>query len=100
MEDRAPRAVGFFDAEWLEVETAAAAAGVAAAEYVRGAALGAAAARGGPPPGIVSLFERTWLNTYLLATLKRDEMILEGRGEEFDRAARATLASVRGGRPN
>ena len=97
--DRSPRPVAFSDAEWQEIEAAAAAAGGAAADFVRDAAL-AMAAR---PGTVAGLIERTWLNTYLLATLKRDEMVLEGRGAELDRArrdAQATLASLLGDRGN
>ena len=37
------------------------------------------------PAGIVAQIERMYRGVYLLATLKRDEMIGEGRQEELDR---------------
>ena len=36
------------------------------------------------PTGLTSLIERTFLHAYFLATLKRDEMIGEGRNAEVD----------------
>ena len=36
------------------------------------------------PPGIVALIERIYRSTYIVATLKRDEMLREGRGDELD----------------
>lgn len=96
---RAPRAVGFSDAEWLEIEAVAAAGEVSPDAFVREAAL--AAAGGGAeallPPAAVGLVARIFLTTHLLTTLKRDEMVLDGRGEEFERSlqsARATLGSL------
>ena len=41
------------------------------------------------PPGILELIKRTYRGTYILSTLKRDEMIHEGRGEELDRTVQA-----------
>ena len=51
------------------------------------------------PVGLAPLIERTFRYAYLLATLKRDEMIDEGRGAEVEalvKAARKLQDSVRG----
>ena len=40
------------------------------------------------PTGLTSLIERTFLHAYFLATLKRDEMIGEGRDAEVDSMVR------------
>lgn len=37
------------------------------------------------PAGLVSLMESTYRGVFLLATLKRHEMLREGRHEEMDR---------------
>ena len=51
------------------------------------------------PVGLAPLIERTFRYAYLLATLKRDEMVDEGRGAEVEalvKAARKLQDSVRG----
>ena len=54
------------------------------------------------PTGLTSLIERTFLHAYFLATLKRDEMIGEGRNAEVDsmvqqaRKAQAQLLDTSG----
>ena len=48
-------------------------------------------------PGIVALIERIYRSTYIVATLKRDEMLREGRGAELDemiKLARETQATI------
>lgn len=93
---RVPRAVGLSDSEWLEIETVAAAGAVSSDAFVCKAALAVAGsgAEALLPPAAVGLVARTLLTTHLLTMLKREEMVLHGRSEEFDRSlqsARATL---------
>ena len=78
--------------------------GISPATFTRNAALSVAAERmtmaaGVLPAGIVELIKRTYLSIYIVSTLKRDEMIHEGRREELDRtirAARETQAFILG----
>ena len=69
-----------------------------AAEYVRMAALDAAEGKSAAiPPGIVALIERIYRSTYIVATLKRDEMLRAGRDDEMEemiKAARETQATI------
>ena len=99
---RTPRAIRFSDSEWDEVKTAAAEHKIPAAEFVRDAALNLARNKNVAdpavmPPGIVALIERIYRSTYIVATLKRDEMLREGRGDELDemiKLARETQATI------
>ena len=99
---RTPRGIRFSDSEWDEVKKAAAEHKIPAAEFVRDAALGLARNRNvadsaAMPPGIVALIERIYRSTYIVATLKRDEMLREGRGDELDemiKLARETQATI------
>ena len=91
---RSPRTIRFSSPEWEKVERAAREINIPPATFARNAALAAAAdqaaARAGSlPPGIVELIKRIYLGTYLTSTLKRDEMIREGRREELDRVVEA-----------
>ena len=55
------------------------------AEYVRMAALDAAEGKiAGVSAEIVDTIRRIYRSTYILSTLKRDEMLREGRGEEME----------------
>ena len=101
---RSPRSIRFSETEWQLVEQAADDIGTLPATFTRNAALNAAAERktmaaGTLPSGIVELIKRIYLSTYIVSTLKRDEMIHEGRREELDRtiqAARETQAFILG----
>ena len=101
---RTPRTIRFTDSEWANVSQAAAAANISTATFARNAVLNAiaepAAASGGPlPPGLLELVKRTYRSAYILSTLKRDDMIREGRQEEIERtvqAAREAEAQVLG----
>lgn len=94
---RSPRAVEFSDAEWLEIEAAAAAAGAVSPDaFVRDSAL-TAAGPGAGVPAALGLLARVYVGTHLLTSLKQEEMVLDGRREEFERmlqSARATLAAI------
>ena len=99
---RTPRTIRFSASEWDEVKMEAAERGIPAAEFVRDSALGVARNTNGAkpatiPPGIVALIERIYRSTHSVATLKRDEMMREGRGEELDqmiKTARETQAKI------
>ena len=95
---RTPRTIRFSGPEWDLVESAAIRRGMPAAEYVRMAALDAAEDKSAAiPPGIVALIERIYRSTYIVATLKRNEMLREGRGDELDeiiKLARETQATI------
>ncbi len=87
---RAPRSIRFSDDEWTGIEKAAAARGMMAAELVRHAAVSLASRKIGTssstiPPAFTAQTERIYRGVYLLSTLKRDELIREGRQEECDR---------------
>ena len=101
---RSPRSIRFSETEWQLVEEAADDIGISPATFTRNAALSVAAERktlapGTLPSGVVELIKRTYLSTYIVSTLKRDEMIREGRREELDRtiqAAREAQAFIMG----
>ena len=101
-ETRTPRGIRFSDSEWERVKRAAAKQDIPAAEFVRNAALGLTEGKidgdsVALTPGHVALIERTYRCAYILSTLKRDEMIREGRGREVDdivKSARETQATL------
>lgn len=103
-DQRSPHSIRFSNAEWQLVEAAALDSDISPATFTRIAAVRAArhrkaAASGDLPPGVMELIKRTYLSTYILSTLKRAEMIGEGRGEELDRTietARETQAFILG----
>ena len=87
---RSPRSIRFSNSEWEKVEQAARERGTTAAVFVRHAATSLAEGKTTAdlpalPAEIVAQIERMYRGVYLLATLKRDEMIKEGRQEELDR---------------
>ena len=100
---RTPRSIRFYDSEWERIEAFAEKRGVAAAEYVRFAAL--AAIEGGAGVGdaegrLAPLIERTFRYAYMMATKMRDEMLEAGRDEEIQvliREARALQNELLGG---
>ena len=62
-----------------------------------GAALGVASGRygaeqGALPPQSAELIERIFRSTHILVSLKRDELIRDGRGEELDELVKSTQA--------
>ena len=91
---RTPRTIRFSDFEWELVENAARRSGIAAAEFARSAVLAAAEEKSTAiPPGISAQIERIYRGVYLLSTLKRDEMVREGRSDEIDRTMKAARDS-------
>ena len=94
-EPRRARSIRFSDSEWESVEIAASQRGMNAAEFARHAALGIASGRYGAEPGALpsqyaDLIERIFRSTHILVTLKRDELMREGRGDELDELVRST----------
>lgn len=91
---RKSHTIRFSDLEWSQVETAANEQGIPAAEFVRYAALRLAGGKFGEdsgvlPPGIIALIESTYRYSYILATLKRNELIRERRGDEVNDMVKA-----------
>ena len=92
---RTSRTIRFSDREWEQVSQAAARHDIASpAEFVRNAAI--AMARDESPttrstlsPGMVQLIEHTFRGVLFLSTLKRDEMIREGRQDEVESVIQA-----------
>ena len=101
---RKTRGIRFAESEWEEVKRAAAAHEMSAAEFVRERILALArdpeGADGAPvPASMAPLIERMFRYTWFLATVKRDAMLREGRGDELDRLvaeARSLQESLRG----
>lgn len=94
-ESRRARSIRFSESEWEAVETAAAERGMNAAEFARHAALGVASGRFGAeqsalPAHYAELIERIFRSTHILVTLKREDLIREGRSEELDELVRVT----------
>ena len=99
---RSPHSIRFSGAEWQLIEKAADDIDISSATFTRNAALRAARHRedmasDALPSGVMELIKRTYLSTYIISTLKRDELIREGRREELDRiikTARETQAFI------
>ena len=96
-ESRRARSIRFSDPEWEAVETAAAERGMNAAEFARHAALSVASGQYGAEQGSFSqqhaeLIERIFRSTHIMVSLKREEVIRDGRGEELDELVKSTRA--------
>ena len=86
---RIKRNVRFSDPEWKMIGEAAEKRGITPSELIRNAALSIVASASqadtnGLSPGLVEVIKRTHRGIYILSTLKRDEMVRMGRGEEVD----------------
>ena len=95
---RTPRSIRFSDSEWATVEQAARERGMTAAVLVRHAAMSLAEGRHATDSatlghGLTAQIERIYRGVYLLSTLKRDEMLREGRGNEMDTLIKAARES-------
>ena len=87
---RRSNTIRFSDPEWELVERAATKQGIPAAEYVRNAAMDAAQGKIAALNAVmVETIRRIFRSTYIVATLKRDEMLREGRGDEIERMVEA-----------
>ena len=87
---RTQRSIRFSNAEWKTVEKAARSRVIAPAEFVRTAAMNAAtgtfsAESVAIPSEFVELIKHNFRYTYILTTLKRNEMIKDGRRSEIER---------------
>ena len=68
--------------------------GITPAEFVRNAVLAATEGESGTfPPETTDRGERIYRGVYFLATLKRNEMIRDGRREALDRSTKAARKS-------
>ncbi len=97
-EPRVPRSIRFSTSEWKSIEKDAKARGMTAAELVRYAATSLADGSIGPnseafPPEVPAQIEHIYRGVYLLSTLKRDDLIREGRQEDLERIAKAASES-------
>ena len=100
---RRTRSIRFSDSEWSLIERAAARHGIPAGELVRSGTVAAAEDRLGEPPlatlskGHAALIEAIYRSAYMMATLKRDELLDAERAKELDdlvAAARRTMAET------
>ena len=87
---RIKRNIRFSDPEWKMIEEAAEKRGITPSELVRNAALCTIkntlhAYANELSPGLVEVIKRTHRGVYILSTLKRDEMVHSGHGEQMDR---------------
>lgn len=89
-EARKTRGIRFSQSEWEEIKAAAQRHDLAAAEFVRTACLDAArvdddAETEATAADMAPLIERTFRYVYMLATLRRDELVRDGRGDEVEK---------------
>ena len=91
---RKSKTIRFSEPEWKQVERAAAARGIAAAEFVRAAAMDAAEGKiAALDAEMVETIRRIYRSTYIVATLKRDELLRDGRGDEIEKTVEAARNS-------
>ncbi len=89
-EPRKTKGIRFSRSEWAEIKAAAERRDVAAAEFVRTTCLDAArdptnAGADAILADMAPLIERIFRYVYMLATLRRDELVRDGRGEEVEK---------------
>lgn len=93
-ERRLPRSIRYSDSEWRSIEKVARGRGMSTAELVRHVSVGfakgilSATPSGNLPtslPEITTQVERIYNGVYLLATLKRDEMLGNGQKELLEK---------------
>lgn len=91
---RSSRTIRFSDREWEQVTEAAARHDVSSpAEFVRNAALTMSEdqslmTRGALSPALAQMIEHTFRGVLFLSTLKRDELVRQGRQDEVDNLIR------------
>ena len=88
---RTPRAIRFSESEWRQVRVAAAKRGISFGSFVRDAAMTSAAEQSRPESpalssGIEELIKQTFRYAFVLASIKRDQFLAEGRGQEIEKA--------------
>ena len=97
-EKRSPRSIRFHDPEWARIEAFAETHGLAAAEFVRFAALAAIGDDYGALPRVdtrdrlAPLIERTFRYSYMIATKMRDDMRDAGKDEDLKALIQAARA--------
>ena len=90
---RKSHSIRFSDAEWLTIQAQAEEREMMPGEYVRHAALSLGAGAAGTvhadlPPALVRLIETTYRAAYFVSTVKHNELLRDGRGEEVDSVIR------------
>ncbi len=91
---RRSKTIRFSDPEWELAERAATERGIPAAEFVRNAAIDVAEGRiAALDAEMVETIRRIYRSTYIVTTLKRDEMFREGREEEMKQMVEAARES-------
>ena len=91
---RISKTIRFSGPEWELVEKAAAEREIPASEYVRLVAVEAAEGKTAALSAeIVETIRRIYRSTYILSTLKRDEMMREGREAEMEETIKAARRS-------
>ena len=83
-ERRAPRSIRFHDSEWERIEACAEKRSLAAAEFVRFAALSAVEGGCETCKRLAPLVETTFRAAHIMVTKMRTDMLDEGRGDELD----------------
>ena len=88
-ESRIPRSIRFSDSEWEAIEKEANKRNLSAAVLVRVAALQSVSGETcnqstSSSPEMAAYLERIFRAVYLLATIRRDEFLREGRREELE----------------
>ena len=92
-EPRKPRTIRFSDSEWEKIDKLAIEQGISSADLVRQTMIAMTnrripawfdAVSSTSPTEIQAQIERIYRATYILVTLKRDEMFREGRQDELD----------------
>ncbi|MXW91517.1 MAG: hypothetical protein F4114_15790 [Rhodospirillaceae bacterium] len=83
-EKRTPRSIRFREAEWERIEDCAEKHSMAAAEFVRFAALSAVEGGCEACKRLAPLVETTFRATHIMVTKMRTDMLAEGRAEELD----------------
>ena len=88
---RTPRAVRFSESEWQQVRTAASKRGISFGSFVREAAMTLASGQSENAyaplsPGIERLIKQTFRYTFVLASIKRDELVRDQRDQDIDNA--------------
>ena len=86
---RTPRAIRFSESEWQQVRSAAAKRGISFGGFVREAALAHAAGptegeSAGVRPGIEELIKQTFRYSFILASIKRDELVRDRRDRDIE----------------
>ena len=99
---RKPRSVRFSDSEWSLVERAAARQGIPAGELVRSGALALAEDRLGEAApatlsaGHAALIEEIYRFAYVMATLRRNELLDARRDDELDDLVEQAREAMKG----